>query len=133
MDKQALQANPRLLRLPDVERCTGLKKSHLYEAIKAGAFPKPVKHGRASLFVENEVFEWCRARIAERDGSTPPERLLVTERELAQALGISVSSLQKDRAGNQTIPFIKIGQNVRYDLEEARQALKAMSAGGKRS
>ena len=131
MDNQALQSNPRLLRLPDVEQLTGFKKSHLYALIKSGAFPAPIKAGRATRFLEGEVFGWIRARVADRDDQGSAPKLLVTERELAQALDISVSWLQKDRIGSQTIPFIKVGQNVRYDLEDARRALKARSAGGK--
>ena len=132
MDKNVLQPNLRFLRLPVVEQRTGRKKSKIYKDAAIGIFPSPVKVGRDSLWVEEEIDAWIRARIAERDGEGPALRLLVTERELAQALDISISWLQKDRIGSQTIPFVKVGQNVRYDLEEARQALKAMSKGGRR-
>ena len=33
----------RLIRLPDVEGATGCKKSTIYELMKAGRFPKPVR------------------------------------------------------------------------------------------
>ena len=68
-----------------------------------------------------------------RDGAGPAQRLLLTERELATSLGISVSWLQKDRIKGQKIPFVKIGDSVRYDLDDARQALKGSSTGGKRA
>ena len=127
MDTNLVQRNTRFLRLPDVERCTGLKKSHLYEAIKAGTFPRPVKMHRTSLWVESEIFDWVRARIAERDGAGPAPRLLVTEKELSAALDISLPTLRKDRTTGKTIPFIKIGGSVRYDVDDVRAALKASS------
>ena len=134
MDKIVLQPNPRLVRLSDVEQLTGFRKSHIYAAIKSGVFPAPIKSGRATRFLESEIFDWIRARVAaDRDGSDPAPKLLVTETELAKALDISVSWLQKDRVGKKKIPFVKMGENVRYDLEEARLALKAMAAGGKRT
>ena len=125
--------NPRLVRLSDVEQLTGFRKSHIYAAIKSGVFPAPIKSGRATRFLESEIFDWIRARVADRDGEGPAPRLLVTERELAQAIGVSVSFLQKNRVGSQAIPFVKVGPHVRYNLEEARLALKAMAAGGKRT
>ena len=41
---------------------------HLMRKVKAGEFPAPVRIGANSIaFVEEEVEEWLRARIAERD------------------------------------------------------------------
>lgn len=58
----------RLLRRPEVEKQTGLRKSRIYELISAGAFPKPVAiGGRARGWVDAEVDAWIEARIAERD------------------------------------------------------------------
>ena len=38
-----------LLRLPEVERRTGLRRAHLYKLARAGTFPRPLKIGaRAS-------------------------------------------------------------------------------------
>jgi len=40
---------------------------------RAGKFPKPVKIGANSVgFVEDEVEEWMRSRVAERDDSQGP-------------------------------------------------------------
>lgn len=56
----------RLLRLPQVEAATGLKKSEIYKRIKASAFPEPIKLGlRASAWVESEVEAWIAATIAD--------------------------------------------------------------------
>ena len=53
------------LRRRKVQQRTGLAKSTLYTQIKAGTFPKPVKIGdRAVGWVESEVAEWQRQRIA---------------------------------------------------------------------
>lgn len=53
-----------LLRLPAVERRTGLRKSAIREAIRKGTFPAPIKIGpRASAWVESEVADWIAARI----------------------------------------------------------------------
>lgn len=134
MQQHAVQQPPaRLLRLPDVEARTGFKQSFLFAAIKEGTFPRPVKVGRTIAFVEAEIDAWVRARIADRDGAAGHvEKLLVTEAELAPALGISTSFLQKDRMRESpAIPFVRLGTAVRYDLEEARAALKKLQRKGR--
>ncbi|MFC4727973.1 helix-turn-helix transcriptional regulator [Coralloluteibacterium thermophilus] len=45
----------------------GLKRTAIYGAIAAGTFPKPVKVGAKSLWVDTEVEAWITRRIAERD------------------------------------------------------------------
>ena len=65
----------RILRLPEVEAVTGLKRSQIYEDILDGRFPAPVPLGeRAVGWIEDEVAAWLDARIAERDAE-------LTERE----------------------------------------------------
>ena len=57
----------RLLRLPEVEQITALRRSTLYHMIGLGEFPPPVKLGaRASAWVESEVRAWVDERIAAR-------------------------------------------------------------------
>ena len=57
-----------LLRLPEVCKRTGKKRSSIYREIAAGTFPGPVKLGeRASAWVEHEVCEWIAERIAARE------------------------------------------------------------------
>lgn len=55
----------RLLRLPDVEALTGLRKSAIYAAMKDGRFPPCVKllSARASAWPESEVQAWISSRI----------------------------------------------------------------------
>ena len=53
-----------LLRLPEVERRTGLRRAHLYKLARAGTFPRPLKIGaRASAWRETQVTAWIAARI----------------------------------------------------------------------
>ena len=60
----------RLLRRPEVESLTGLSRARIYEKMTAGEFPRPVRTGlRAVAWVESEIDDWLRERIAERDNS----------------------------------------------------------------
>ncbi len=50
----------RLLRLPEVEFLSGLKKTSIYQ--RADGFPAPVKVGRATAWRESEVNAWIASR-----------------------------------------------------------------------
>jgi len=66
----------RLLRLPAVEAMVGMKKSQIFQAAKAGLFPKPVTpmvNGRAVAWVESEIDDYIDGRCAARDAE-PRER-----------------------------------------------------------
>ena len=55
---------PILLRRPQVQQRTGLSRSTLYEYIKDGEFPAPVRLGaRAVGWLESEVSDWIHARV----------------------------------------------------------------------
>lgn len=58
-------AEIRFLRLPQVREWVGISKVEIYELIRSGAFPKPVKHGRASFRPDNEIAAWQRAKMEE--------------------------------------------------------------------
>jgi len=61
----------RILRLPEVQRRTGLSRSTIYVRLDQGLFPKPVSLGaRAVGWIESEVDEWIRERIAESRGDS---------------------------------------------------------------
>jgi prophage regulatory protein len=64
---QSRLADRRLIRLPEVERLTGLKKTQIYELLKKKEFPRPVKHGRLSLWEATEVEDWIALKISLRD------------------------------------------------------------------
>jgi prophage regulatory protein len=60
----------KFLRLADVERVVGLKRTKIAELIAAGEFPKPIPlsdKGRAVGWLERELMEWQAKRIAARD------------------------------------------------------------------
>ncbi len=62
---------PRLLRLPEVEARTGLKKSTIYAAIRAGTFPQCVMVGpRSVAWRAAEVDAWCESRPVRQGGAT---------------------------------------------------------------
>jgi prophage regulatory protein len=55
----------KLLRLPDVESRTGLRKSAIYAGMKAGTFPPCLKLGpRASAWPSSAIDAWIAERIA---------------------------------------------------------------------
>lgn len=55
-----------LWRLPRVEEATGLKKSTIYELMRAGKFPKSVRLStRMVAWPEKAVLQWVQERIAE--------------------------------------------------------------------
>lgn len=52
-----------LLRRPEVEARTGLSRSTIYDWIKRGDFPQPVKLGtRLVAWRESDVAEWLENR-----------------------------------------------------------------------
>lgn len=61
--------NPdRFIRLPEVMGLTGRGRTATLDDVKAGAFPKPVKLGRATVWIEREVRDWMAARVRESRG-----------------------------------------------------------------
>lgn len=56
-----------LLPRREVEKRVGLGRSAIYERMADGKFPKPVKLGGTSAWVESEVDRWVAARIRDRD------------------------------------------------------------------
>lgn len=59
----------RLIRLPEVQRLTGLKRSQLYALAQRDEFPRPIKLSeRCSAWLESAVRDWICDRIdANRD------------------------------------------------------------------
>ena len=57
----------KILRLPDVQRRTGLSRSLIYLRMSEGAFPQKINLGlRAVGWVESEIDEWIEAAIVAR-------------------------------------------------------------------
>ena len=54
----------KLLRLPDVEAAVGLRKSAIYDGMRNGTFPQPVKLSRRAVcWPESRIQEWIADRI----------------------------------------------------------------------
>ncbi len=54
-----------ILRRKQVEARTGLSRSSIYAAIKAGTFPAPVSLGEKSVgWLQHEIDGWISARVA---------------------------------------------------------------------
>lgn len=57
----------RFIQLKEVLTICGKSRSSVYDAIKKGNFPKPVKlHGRSSAWAKNEVEQWAQVCIDAR-------------------------------------------------------------------
>ena len=48
-----------------ITELTNLSDKWFYKMAQQGKFPKPVKFGRSSRWIEREVKEWLEARINE--------------------------------------------------------------------
>jgi prophage regulatory protein len=66
----------RLIRLKEVLAICGKSRSSVYEAIRKGEFPAPVKlYGRSSAWVKSEILQWAETCIRAR---RTPERAQTT-------------------------------------------------------
>lgn len=67
----------RLLRLPEVEQATGLKKSTVYLLMRRGEFPRCVQiTPRCVAWPESAVLQWVQERIAAAQASASQAELL---------------------------------------------------------
>jgi len=61
-----LKPTEKLLRLPDVEARTGLKRSTIYARISAGTFPRQVRFSRRfAAWTESSIDRWIADVIAQ--------------------------------------------------------------------
>ncbi|MDO5646315.1 AlpA family transcriptional regulator [Paracoccus sp. (in: a-proteobacteria)] len=54
----------KLMRLPDVLSHLSIGKTTLYDMVKRGDFPAPIKLGRASFWSSDQVSQWISGRAA---------------------------------------------------------------------
>lgn len=59
--------NQNLISFAQTSAKAGIGRTAIYAGTAAGTFPKPVKVGKRSLWVESEIDAWIAGRIAERD------------------------------------------------------------------
>lgn len=52
-----------LVPLSTVKERVGLGKTKIYAEIKAGSFPRCIKNGRKSVWVNSEISNWIEERI----------------------------------------------------------------------
>jgi len=53
-----------LIRLPEVQKITGMSRAGIYKAMATGAFPTQIPIGeRAVAWIDDEVFDWRDAKI----------------------------------------------------------------------
>lgn len=58
-----------LLEVNDVCRKVKFSKTTLYDLIKNDGFPKPIKVGAKSVWVEAEIDQWIESKISSRDSA----------------------------------------------------------------
>ncbi len=61
----------RLLTIGQVMQQCGLRSTTIYERIKLGTFPAPVKNGTSSRWISTEIDGWIARLIAARDAAPP--------------------------------------------------------------
>lgn len=59
-----------------------------------------------------------------------PAKLLLTEREAARVLSLSVRTLFNLRAAG-SLPYLRVGTAVRYDADDLRRWIAAQRQGGR--
>ena len=62
----------KLIRFPAVQERVSMGRTAVYELIKAGKFPRPVKVGAASAWIDVEITRWIQELAARRDTSNLP-------------------------------------------------------------
>lgn len=55
--------NDKLVDMAFITQFTGLSDKWFYKLINEGLFPKPIKLGRSSRWLESEVESWMQERI----------------------------------------------------------------------
>ncbi|MFG6417244.1 AlpA family phage regulatory protein [Roseateles sp. DC23W] len=64
------QPRHNLLRLAEVMRRTAIGRTSIYQMIKLNTFPRPVKVGSASLWIDVEISDWITQLMAARGQSS---------------------------------------------------------------
>ena len=57
----------RLIPISEVIRLTGRGRSRIYAEMSAGRFPKAIKDGASTRWLESEINFWLSERVRERD------------------------------------------------------------------
>ena len=65
IDQQSYLANDKMVDMKFITEFTGLTDKWFYKLIQDGNFPRPIKLGRSSRWMQSEVEAWLQARIAQ--------------------------------------------------------------------
>lgn len=57
--------NDQFVTMAFITKLTGLTDKWFYKLIQDGTFPKPIKLGRSSRWLQSEVEAWLQERIAQ--------------------------------------------------------------------
>ncbi|HDZ1137291.1 TPA: AlpA family transcriptional regulator [Klebsiella pneumoniae] len=63
MITETLLTEDKLVDMLFITNITGLTDKWFYKLIKDGEFPKPIKLGRSSRWLQSEVENWLRERV----------------------------------------------------------------------
>lgn len=64
MEQDALASEIRFIRLKEVMSICGMSRSSVYDAIKKGQFPPPIKLSTRSIaWLKSEVIAWVESRV----------------------------------------------------------------------
>ncbi|ASE44224.1 MULTISPECIES: helix-turn-helix transcriptional regulator [Enterobacteriaceae] len=63
MITETLLTEDKLVDMLFITTLTGLTDKWFYKLIKDGEFPKPIKLGRSSRWLQSEVENWLRERV----------------------------------------------------------------------
>lgn len=55
---------------------------------------------------------------------------IVDDKQIAVVIGMSTAWVRKDRATKRLIPFFRVGDCVRYDVDTVRKAFMSRMEGG---
>lgn len=61
----------KIIRLPQVRELVGMGTTAIYGKIKLGEFPKQIKLGRLSGWLESEIQDWIKNQAASRPRHEP--------------------------------------------------------------
>lgn len=61
--QQSYLANDKMVDMAFITSFTGLTDKWFYKLIKDGQFPKPIKLGRSSRWMQSEIEAWLHQRI----------------------------------------------------------------------
>lgn len=65
MTEQISLLDDQLVDMRFITKLTGLTDKWFYKLISLGEFPKPIKLGRSSRWLQSEVEAWLQQRIAQ--------------------------------------------------------------------